>query len=252
MLALREVRDTARAAGLAMGDRLGVLEDFGAAHNEPAWAGRLNSILGFVVGVERPMDHPPARLDLRPYASGLAMDGGDPGPQTSIAVELFWPSGQRLTWPAELAGLKTSTPDLISLGADGAVTAKAPGEALLSAQVLGVSGLLTLPVASAGLVPVTFEVTVPASTPAGAVVHISGSPGALGVWDGVGVALALSPEGRWRGSVALPPGTAFEFKATRGSWATVEKTADGDEIANRKATAEGATLVQLTVAAWAQ
>ncbi|MEZ4266833.1 MAG: alpha/beta hydrolase-fold protein [Myxococcota bacterium] len=251
LLATREVRDIAGEAGLGFGDRLGALEDFGVAHNEQAWAGRLGSILGFLVGLERPYAQPPAFVTLRPYAAGLALSGTNPGTKTSVAVEAKWPSGQRLTWPAALAALENTTPEILQLGDDGAVTAKALGVGVLRAKVLGVSGELALPVLSAGQVAVSFEVSVPASTPAGATVHISGDLPVLGAWDGVGIALTNSGGGVWRGIIAVAAGTPFAFKATLGSWATVEKSASGAEIADRKATAQAGLTVKFSVAAWA-
>jgi predicted alpha/beta superfamily hydrolase len=245
---LREVRDIARAAGLPYGDRVGALEDFGAAHNEAAWSGRLGAILVFLAGAERPLEHPPEIVALRPYAPALSTATT---PKTSVATEVFWPSGARLTWPADLAALATTTPALVTLAADGTVTAKSPGTASLSAAVLGQPAALALPVVAAGQVPVTFAVTVPPSTPPGDTVHVTGDLAALGAWDGAGIALTRAGPHLWTATIALPQGTAFEFKVTRGSWSTVEKAADGSELPNRKATATAATTLAVTVQAWA-
>jgi predicted alpha/beta superfamily hydrolase len=97
---------------------------------------------------------------------------------------------------------------------------------------------------------VTFLVTVPAGTPRFETIRVSGAPAELGAWDGVGLALSHAADGRWVGTQRLANGTTVEFKVTRGSWATVEKAANGSEIANRTLTVNGRTRTEITVAAW--
>lgn len=97
---------------------------------------------------------------------------------------------------------------------------------------------------------VTFVVASPASTPAGAALWIAGDAAALGAWNGAGIALTRGEDGLWRGAVALPAGTAIEFKVTRGGWETVEKDAAGGEVANRAWTVADEDTVHVTVQAW--
>lgn len=106
--------------------------------------------------------------------------------------------------------------------------------------------------AKAQAIPVTFEVTVPPGTPADAELWLSGNHAALGNWNGAGVKLTRSSEGRYTASVPLPAGTSLEYKVTRGSWATVEKDAEGRELPNRTWRV-GSTpeQVSVTVARWA-
>src|SRR5439155_17978600 len=78
---------------------------------------------------------------------------------------------------------------------------------------------------------VTFVVRVPASTPAGSTLWLSGDRPELGTWNGAGLRLARSADGSWTGTLALPAATTFEYKVTRGDWETVEKDAQGGEIA---------------------
>ena len=112
-------------------------------------------------------------------------------------------------------------------------------------MVLGMFGVFP---AMAG---VRFEVRAPAGTPPDAVLWISGDVAELGHWNGAGLRLTTSPEGRYVGTVELPPGTAFAFKVTRGDWGTVEKTATGGEIANRPGRASaGEDTIRIEVAAW--
>lgn len=113
---------------------------------------------------------------------------------------------------------------------------------------------LASPASSAAPGRVTFVVHAPAGTPADATLHVSGDRAELGEWNGVGIALARSSGDSarvWSGSLALPAGTAFEFKVTRGSWETVEKDAGGAERGNRRWTVAGpADTVRIDVATW--
>ncbi|MEZ0228762.1 MAG: alpha/beta hydrolase-fold protein, partial [Planctomycetota bacterium] len=91
---------------------------------------------------------------------------------------------------------------------------------------------------------VEFEVTAPGGPVFAAVsVPVSGKP----AWAPDGVALTKDSSGKWRGS--LPSSTPIEWKATRGSWSTVEKTASMAEVKNRSA--QAGTTAQVSVARWA-
>lgn len=93
-------------------------------------------------------------------------------------------------------------------------------------------------------------VTVPDFTPEGPI-HVSGNQAVLGDWDGVGLALWPAIEGRHAAMVALPAGTALEYKVTRGSWDTVEKGVGGVEIPNRTAMLTGPIArSEIAVEAW--
>lgn len=106
------------------------------------------------------------------------------------------------------------------------------------------------PAVRAADVAVRFRLAVPASTPAGAKVWLSGDLPVLGAWSGAGLALARATDGRHDGVLRLPAGTRLEYKVTRGGWDTVEKGGAGEEIANRTLTASRDTTVAITVAAW--
>ena len=103
-----------------------------------------------------------------------------------------------------------------------------------------------------GLSPgrVTFIVEAPATTPPEATLFISGNAGALGSWSGAGLKLAAVGAHGYLGTVDLPVGSAIEFKVTRGSWDTVEKTATGGEIDNRRWTVVGEDTVRVAIANW--
>lgn len=96
------------------------------------------------------------------------------------------------------------------------------------------------PPAAPATVSVRFVVTAPADTPPDATLYLAGSAPALGGWKADGLPLTKSPDGTWTATADLPPDT--EFKITRGSWETVEKSAHGGERPNR--TLAGADLSQ--------
>jgi predicted alpha/beta superfamily hydrolase len=99
---------------------------------------------------------------------------------------------------------------------------------------------------------VIFDVFVPPDTPADAEVWLSGNHASLGEWKPAGVKLKRTPDGIYTLTLPLPEGTALEFKVTRGSWATVEKGAAGDELRNRTLkVGASAQRVNVTVARWA-
>jgi pullulanase len=97
---------------------------------------------------------------------------------------------------------------------------------------------------------VTFLVTVPASTPAAGPVHVAGS---FQAWNPGSPAhlLARQPDGRWSITLDLPAGQPIQFKFTRGAWTSVEKGANGEEIANRNLVPAAGATYEFTVATWA-
>jgi len=97
---------------------------------------------------------------------------------------------------------------------------------------------------------VTFEVSVPPSTPAQAVVYVAGDfqgwrPGEA-AW-----ALARGSDGLWRRRATFPDGQPLQFKFTLGGWSSVEKGPAGEELQNRLHVALGDTTLSLAVAGWA-
>lgn len=90
---------------------------------------------------------------------------------------------------------------------------------------------------------------IPSQTPANASIYIAGS---FNQWNPGNPAYQLQKDdqGRWQITLNLNPGT-YQFKFTRGSWATVEGNADGKVISNRTYTyAGGARTIELKVAGW--
>ncbi len=119
-----------------------------------------------------------------------------------------------------------------------------------SVEVPGTAALRT--------VTVTFNATVPATTPAGSSVYIAGTldrlDGNLPQWDPAGVVLTPAGGDLWTITLTGLEGTQIEYKYTLGSWDYVEKGMSCDEIANRQLTlfygADGQQIVNDTVANW--
>ena len=94
----------------------------------------------------------------------------------------------------------------------------------------------------------TFRVSVPSGTTG--TVYLAGS---FQGWNPGDAAYALTDAGAnvWEITLFLPDGVPIEYKFTRGTWGTVEKSATGAEIANRQFTPSGAATLEHTVGSWA-
>lgn len=104
-------------------------------------------------------------------------------------------------------------------------------------------------------VQVTFEVTPPASTPAGRTLYIVGNQPQICNWcNPHTVALVRGADGKWRVTLRFLEGTIVEYKYTLGAWDYVEKDAACGELGNRQvrvvATQAGTQLVEDSIANW--
>src|ERR1043166_372084 len=97
-------------------------------------------------------------------------------------------------------------------------------------------------------VSVEFVVSPPPGT---SDVFLSGGAPELGLWRPDGVKMTAGPDGRFHVTVDIAAGTDVEFKFTRGSWDSVEKSAEGGEIPNRKLKIPRAGKYEYTVERWA-
>lgn len=105
--------------------------------------------------------------------------------------------------------------------------------------------------ASDPVVTLRFVVTIPADTPEGDAIHLCGDDPRLGAWEGAGLKFEPQDDGTYQAVLLAEPGTHLQFKVTRGSWATVEKSETGDEIENRHVLADVDKQVNVVVASWA-
>ena len=96
----------------------------------------------------------------------------------------------------------------------------------------------------------TFRVEVPESTPAGDLIYIAGD---FQGWNPGNPAYALTEQSddTWEITLSLPDGSPIQYKFTRGSWQTVEKGPNGEEIPNRTHTPLGTETLDHVVANWA-
>jgi len=116
---------------------------------------------------------------------------------------------------------------------------------------LAVAALLaTADVSEARPAMVTFDVEVPEYTPVDATLYIAGNIESLGPWDPGKVALGRLPDGRHAITLVLPLGTDLRYKFTRGSWGTVEKGPDFEEIPDRQLEVTGDETIPIVVDNW--
>lgn len=99
------------------------------------------------------------------------------------------------------------------------------------------------------LTQVTFNVRVPEGTPVDQPIYLSGSMPPY-PWDAAGPPLTRKPDGTYTTTLEMLTGLTHEFKVTRGTWSTVECSADDSDIPNRTFTAKGDDVVEAVVAAW--
>lgn len=105
-------------------------------------------------------------------------------------------------------------------------------------------------------VSVTFTVVVPANTPDEDTIFVAGT---MNNWDpgsGEGsssddLPMSKISDNQWQLTLSLSPNNTYEYKYTRGSWNSVEKDAQGNEINNREISVPfyGITISD-TVATW--
>jgi hypothetical protein len=240
----RTVRDRLRVLGLVPGHTLACQEEVGAVHNEAAWARRLPTIVRYLFGPAGLLAAPPTSLSLALFDPAPAA-----GETTTVIVQARLDGDLWHTPPNDTLTLTSDAPAVATIDPDGTVHARAEGTATLRAEdgALAAEARVTV----GGGVRVRFEVAVPADTPAGGAVHIVGDRAELGAWDPGAVAMAPRGDGVWTHEIVVPPGTAFAYKYTRGSWATVEKDAAGGELGNRTGRADADQTREDTVARWA-
>jgi glycosidase len=108
--------------------------------------------------------------------------------------------------------------------------------------------------AEARIVRVTFNVTVPAFTPAVDVVYLPGNQPELGPWNPGKWAMTKVDATHWTTTVEFLDGLALEYKYTRGTWDVVEWWEEIHDLINRHLTVDygtnGTQTVNDTVPNW--
>lgn len=97
---------------------------------------------------------------------------------------------------------------------------------------------------------VAFRVHVPESTPVDEVLYVTGNHPALGNWNPKGLRLERQVSGEYEAEVHLSNGSRIEYKLTRGSWKTVEKDKNKEELPNRILKVSSDRSVTIRVAQW--
>ena len=209
--------------GMRFPDEIALQEDADGQHNERTWADRLPALMVWLWG-EGP--GPAQRLSIRlPFPTLLV------GATTPISVDARYLGDVWLTVPRTAPQLESSDPTVLGVvGTE--VEAIAAGEATLTARWGDLETTLDVTVVDEAHTPI--EVRVPPETPADAMVWVAGDLATLGTWRADGVLLEAAGDGRYTGLLEIPPGAPFEYKITRGTWETVEKGPNGEEIENRR------------------
>ena len=97
---------------------------------------------------------------------------------------------------------------------------------------------------------ITLIVHPPEGTPADATLYVAGNHSSVGSWEPNKHSLKLAHDGTWQTRFVLPDGFELQYKLTLGGWGTVEKAADGGDIANRTATIADGQVLDIRVDAW--
>jgi len=100
------------------------------------------------------------------------------------------------------------------------------------------------------MVKITITATVPKDTPADSKIYLAGNLDAVGSWKADGVEMKKLDSGDYQVELKLPKDETLEYKLNRGNWETVEKAANGDEIANRTLTSDKDKEEKITVGTW--
>ncbi len=246
----RRVRDRMIALGLAFESSVGYQEVQGGVHDESAWAARVANPLLFFFSTDRSPGI--SGLDLVTYGDQVGLSGTN---TLHLEVNEACSNGLEMTVPNPLAGLLVADTGVATVSPDGVVTGVSEGTTTVSAGYRGLTAQASIDVVESlsETVDITFLVTVPEDTPDEDTIYVAGDLGSAfgGYWNPAGRALEPLDTTLWTTTFSAPRGTTFSFKFTRGSWATVEKAADGSEMANRVADAAGTETLEYTVARWA-
>ncbi len=114
--------------------------------------------------------------------------------------------------------------------------------------------------AACGSATAVINVTVPADTPSGDTVYLSGNYDVLGTgippaddWIATDYPMIQTGPDTWTLTITGGPAAAFQYKFTLGSWNNVEESSSCAFVANRSFgfdTADSSNTANDTVAAW--
>lgn len=167
---------------------------------------------------------------------------------TTFTVKARMPKNQALTYTLRMTAPSTH----VALDAAGSAVPARTLEAHENEQNVSFSVERWGPASGVTQPQTAFVVAVPGTTPPEDGIWLSGNHELLGNWNGAGVKLYKAVNSGYATVLSFTPDTSLEFKATRGSWDTVEKSAQGEEISNHThKTGSGFQRVSLSVGGWA-
>jgi predicted alpha/beta superfamily hydrolase len=236
------VEDVVAALAPLERDRVRLVEDPGAAHDEAAWRRRLPDALA-LLWRDGPPAAPAVSESLWPWATVLR-----PGGSTTTTIFARDALGRPFVRLGDDGAVTSADPAIARIDPAGVVTAIAAGTSTLRAAADPADPTARLTVAAAAETILRLRVTVPLETEA---VFVGGSAETLGPWVGDALPLRRLRDGLFEGAFVVPTGDAVEYKYTLGDWDRVEKAADGSERANRRHTAAADVLLEDTVLRWA-
>jgi len=169
------------------------------------------------------------------------------------------PATTRLAFAPPKPGNGRSRPDPPSSAVPVAVEASVANEAEASrapstavvTQGDSVTTVRHAPGEARALIRVSWIVRVPEGAPPGDFVYLCGNHAALGHWNPMGVALHRVASGLCQGELRMPAGTRFEYKFTRGTWASVEVLESGAHRPNRLLDLDRSAVLESEIEAWA-
>jgi hypothetical protein len=101
-----------------------------------------------------------------------------------------------------------------------------------------------------GAIRIEIQVSVPGNTPADAKLYLAGNLTDIGSWRQDGVLLTKASDGTYSTVITEPEGTILQYKLNRGTWLTVEKASQGEEIADRTIYFGASGVELIRVASW--
>lgn len=131
------------------------------------------------------------------------------------------------------------------------------GSRILALAILGICTLLGTGIQAESIqdektAVLSWIVVVPEDTPVNADIYMAGNQDALGPWQPKAFRLQRRSAREFQCELTLPIDTDLEYKFTRGSWGTVEKTSEGDEIPNRRIRVTGNATIKVVIDGWAK
>lgn len=241
----RHVLSIAQSRGAIFGSTVAGLEVEDGQHNEAAWRDRLGSVLGWLLTDVAVADDTMDVAEIH-----LATPRIDVGQQTAAFFHATYFTASdplRISWPPRLDA--TGPARLDATNGRGVLVGESEGAArLIFGPPTEALAAAVVQVGLEGQVALLFSVQAP---PAASPVVVVGNDNALGAWEpSDGLSESENP-GRSLALTLVPANTTILYKYTLGSWETVEKGPNGEELGDRQTFADGPKVLRDVVQTWA-